>query len=54
MPKPNVYADVPKFDQATQAVFQLPPEEREDCIYYGVQVVDLPPSEEHKEGEPPV
>jgi hypothetical protein len=46
--KPVIYAEIPPFDQQTQAVFQEEPVEMEDCIYYGVRVVDLPdePSEE--------
>ncbi len=36
--KPIVYAEIPEFDQETQAVFQLPPVERDDHIYVGVEV----------------
>ena len=44
--KPTVYATIPDFDQEAQAVFQLPPEDRGDHIYMGVEVRDLPPEEE--------
>jgi len=47
--KPIIYAEIPEFDQATQAVFQAEPEDRGDHIYYGVRVVDLPPDEENPE-----
>lgn len=47
--KPIVYAEIPEFDQATQAVFQLPPEDRGDYVFVGVEVVDL----EQGEGEGP-
>jgi hypothetical protein len=40
--KKTVYEQIPEFDQSQQMVVQLPPEEREDEIYYGVQIVDLP------------
>ena len=43
--KPIIYAEIPEFDQATQAVFQTEPEDKGEYIYYGVVVVDLPPSE---------
>ncbi len=36
--EPIVYAEIPEFDQETQAVFQLPPVERDDHIYVGVEV----------------
>jgi hypothetical protein len=43
MPGPNVYAPIPDFDQETQMVIQLAPVDEGDYIYYGVEVVDLPP-----------
>ena len=45
MQKPIIYASIPEFDQATQAVFQLPPEEMDDHIFVGVVVVDVEPVE---------
>ncbi len=49
MQKPNVYEKIPQFNQQTQMVVQLPPIEREDDIYHGVKVVDLPEVEEVEE-----
>ena len=46
MQKPIIYAEIPEFDQATQAVFQDEPIDMGEYIYYGVKVIDLPPSEE--------
>ena len=40
--KPIVYAEIPEFDQATQAVFQAVLVDMGDHIYVGVVVVDLP------------
>jgi hypothetical protein len=48
MNKPIIYAEIPEFDQATQAVFQTEPEDRGEYIYYGVTIVDLPPSKAPK------
>ena len=45
MNKPIIYAEIPEFDQATQAVFQTEAEDRGEYIYYGVTVVGLPPSD---------
>lgn len=45
MQKPTIYAEIPAFDQATQAVFQEEPVDMGDYIYLGVVVVDLPPDE---------
>jgi hypothetical protein len=42
MMKKTVYEKIPEFNQSHQMVVQLPPEEREDEIYYGVKIVDLP------------
>ena len=41
MQKPIVYAEIPEFNQTTQAVFQLPPVEMDDHIFVGVVVVDI-------------
>ena len=46
MQKPIIYAEIPEFNQETQYVVQLSPVEQEDCIYYGVEIRDLPPQEE--------
>jgi hypothetical protein len=48
--EPIVYAEIPEFNQETQAVFQLPPVERDDHIYVGVEVRDVELDEEI--GEP--
>ena len=45
MPKPKIYSEIPEFDQYTQAVYQLSPVELDDCIFYGVEVIDMPPQE---------
>jgi len=51
MQKPTVYAEVPDFDQTTQYVVELPPEEKEDCIFVGIEVKEMvqddTPMEEH-------
>ena len=39
--KPDVYQEIPDYDQETQYVVQLEPIELEDCIYYAVEVRDL-------------
>jgi len=49
MNKPIIYAEIPEFDQSTQAVFQTEPEDRDEYIFYGVEVVDLPPQEDNLE-----
>jgi hypothetical protein len=46
MQKPIVYALIPEFNQETQYVVQLDPVEKDDCIYYGVEIKDLPEQEE--------
>jgi len=46
MNKPIIYAEIPEFDQATQAVFQTEAEDKGEYIYYGVEVVDLPENDE--------
>ncbi len=51
MRKPKIYAQVPDFDQQTQAVYQLEPVDMGDHVYVGVQVVDLPEVEEDEEIE---
>ena len=42
MTKPMVYAPIPEFDQATQAVFQTEAVDMGDHIFVGVVVVELP------------
>ena len=41
MQKPIVYAEIPEFDQAAQAIFQAEPVDMGDHIYVGVVVVDV-------------
>ena len=48
MNKPIIYAEIPEFNQATQAVFQEGPVDMGDYVYYGVRIEDLPPSEEEE------
>lgn len=45
--KPVIFAEIPEFDQETQAVYQIGPVEREDDIYVGVEIkfVELDESE---------
>ena len=43
--KPIIYAPIPEFDQATQAIFQAEPVEMDDHIFVGVVVVDVEPVE---------
>lgn len=45
MQKPIIYAEIPEFDQETQAVFQTEPVDMGDHIFIGVEVRDLPPDE---------
>jgi hypothetical protein len=42
-----IFAEIPEFDQETQAVYQIGPLEREDDIYVGVEIkfVELDESE---------
>lgn len=51
MPKPTVYVEIPEFDQETQAVYQLEQVEKEDCIFYGVEIVDMPVQEDEEPEE---
>lgn len=44
--KPIIYAEIPDFDQETQAVFQTEPVDMGDHIYFGVEVRGLPPDED--------
>ena len=46
MQKPIIYAEIPEFNQETQAVFQTEPVDMGDYIFFGVEVRDLPPDEE--------
>jgi len=45
MNKPIIYAEIPEFDQTTQAVFQEEPVDNGDYIFVGVRIEDLPPDE---------
>ena len=49
--KPVIFGEIPEFDQETEAVFQLPPVERDDHIYVGVEVRDVELDEEIGEPE---
>jgi hypothetical protein len=49
MSKPIVYAEIPEFDQLTQAVYQTEPIDMGDYIYIGVEVRDLPQEEPSEE-----
>ena len=40
--KPIVYAEIPEYDQETQAVFELPPEDNGDHIFVGLEVREVP------------
>jgi len=44
--KPVTYADIPEFDQQTQAVFQTQAVDMVDYIFVGNEIRELPPSEE--------
>ena len=44
--KPVVFAEIPTFDQQTQAVFQAEPIDRGDYIETGIAIRDLPPQED--------
>ena len=44
--KPVIFAEIPEFNQETQAVFQLEPVDMGDYIYAGNEVRGLPPQEE--------
>ncbi len=46
MQKPIIYAEIPEFNQETQAVFQLDPVDMGDHIFVDVEVRNLPPDEE--------
>ena len=47
--KPIVCADIPEFDQTTQYIVQVAPVEKEDCIYFGIEIRQLELGED--EGE---
>ena len=36
--KPVIFAEIPEFDQETQAVYQIGPVDRGDDIYVGVEI----------------
>lgn len=40
--KPVVYAEIPEYDQETQAVFELPPVDNGDHIFVDLEVRDVP------------
>jgi len=40
--KPVVYAEIPEYDQETQAVFELPPVDNGDHIFVGLEVREVP------------
>jgi len=40
--KPIVYAEIPEYDQETQAVFELPPADNGDHIFVGLEVREVP------------
>ena len=42
MLKTEIYAEIPTFDQQTQAIYQLEPVDMGDHIFYGVEVKELP------------
>jgi len=44
--KPVRFAELPKFNQETQAVYQDAPVDKDDYIKCGVKVVDLPEEKE--------
>jgi hypothetical protein len=44
--KPVIYAEIPDFNQETQAVFQTEPVDMGDHIFIGVEVRDFPPDED--------
>ena len=45
MQKQEIYAEIPIFDQQTQAIYQLDPVDMGEYIFYGVEVRDLPPDD---------
>ena len=49
--KPVVYAEIPEYDQETQAVFELPPEDRESYIFVGLEIREVPKDDVIKELE---
>jgi hypothetical protein len=51
MLKRKVYADIPEFDQETQAIFQKAPVDMGDYELCDVEIVDLPPQEEGEDEE---
>jgi hypothetical protein len=40
--KPVVYAEIPEYDQETQAVFELPPVDNGDHIFVDLEVREVP------------
>lgn len=47
--KPIVHADVPEFDQETQAVFEKEPMDMGDYIYIDVEVREVEPDDGEQE-----
>lgn len=41
MQKPIVYAEIPVFDQGTQAVFQLQPVDMGNHFFVGIEIRDV-------------
>ena len=41
MQKPVIYEKIPEFDQTTQAVYQLEPNEMDDHIFVGIEVREV-------------
>lgn len=41
-----VYAEIPEFNQGFQAVFQIAPADKGDYVEVGIEVRELPPSED--------
>lgn len=40
--KPVFYAEIPEYDQESQAVFELPPEDRGDHIFVDLEIREVP------------
>ena len=48
--KPVIYEKIPTYNQESQAVFELQPEDRGDHIYVGLEVREVPQDEPREEG----
>jgi hypothetical protein len=42
----NIYEPIPKFDETKYMVVQKPPVKTTNGLYYGVEIVPLPPQED--------